>query len=516
MWGLMSGKTSLNLLSFARPCPHSGSTTLSEVSRVLFVTPEAHPLIKTGGLGDVAGALPAALRETGLDVRVLLPAYPSLIEKTGAEPLGPPLQVLRDILPARLFLGLMPDAATPVYLVDAPSLYHRCGPYVDENGRDWPDNVLRFGLLARVASMFGHEGGAFGWAPQLVHCNDWQTGLTPAYLAHAPGARARSLISIHNMAFQGNFAARLLRQLDLPRSSFSVQGLEFHGKLSFLKAGLYYADHITTVSPTYAREIQTAAFGYGLQGLLSLRRKQLTGILNGVDTVHWNPASDALLPARYSSGRLQGKSANKRSLQERFGLRTESGVPVLGMVTRLTRQKGIDLVLGIAEKLLAEPVQLIILGSGDGACQNELQRLRLDFEGKVGIHIGYDEELAHLVMAGSDIFLMPSRFEPCGLTQMYSMLYGTPPIVRRTGGLADSVVDATPRTLADDTATGFLFTGDNEAELMGCVLRALILYQQKTAWRRLQTRGMKQDFSWRHSAEQYLALYRVLVDQSKL
>ena len=507
----MSGKTSLNLLSFAGPCPYSGSTTLSEVSRVLFVAPEAHPLIKTGGLGDVAGALPAALRETRVDVRLLLPAYPGLIHRTGAHPLGSPLQVLRDILPVRLFLGLMPDTGTPVYLVDAPSLYHRSGPYVDENGEDWPDNVLRFGLLSRVASMFGFEGGAFGWEPQLIHCNDWQAGLTPAYLAHAPGNRARSLISIHNMAFQGNFPARMLRQLDLPRSSFSVQGLEFHGKLSFLKARLYYADHITTVSPTYAQEIQTAAFGYGLQGLLSLRRKQLTGILNGVDTVHWNPADDALLPAPYSSAKLQGKSTNKRTLQERFDLQTDPRVPVLGVVTRLTRQKGIDLVLGITEQLLVEPVQLVILGSGDGACQNDLQRLRLNFPGKVGIHIGYDEELAHLVVAGADIFLMPSRFEPCGLTQMYSMLYGTPPVVRRTGGLADSVVDATPRTLADDTATGFLFTGDNEAELLGCVLRALILYQQKTAWRKLQTRGMKQDFSWHHSAEQYLALYRTLL-----
>ena len=336
---------------------------MPEVLRILFVTPEAHPLIKTGGLGDVGGALPPALREIGPDVRLLLPAYPGLVEKTGAEPLGGPLQVLRDILPVRLFQGLMPDTGTPVYLVDAPSLYHRSGPYVDENGKDWPDNVLRFGLLSRIASMFGLEGGAFGWEPQLIHSNDWQTGLTPAYLAHASGTRARSLISIHNMAFQGNFPARVLRQLDLPRSSFRVQGLEFHGKLSFLKAGLYYADHITTVSPTYAREIQTAAFGYGLQGLLSLRRQQLTGILNGVDTVHWNPASDSLLPARFSSGKLQGKSANKQSLQERFGLQPDPKVPVLGVVSRLTRQKGIDLVLGVADQLLAEPVQLVILGS---------------------------------------------------------------------------------------------------------------------------------------------------------
>lgn len=486
---------------------------MSEELRILFVTPEAHPLIKTGGLGEVAGTLPPALREIGVDARLLLPAYPGLIEQLNAQPLGAPLQVLSSMMPVQLFHGLMPDGSTPAYLIDAPALYHRNGPYVDENGKDWPDNALRFGLLSRVAAMFGIEGVSFGWKPQLIHCNDWQTGLTPAYLAHASGIRACSLINIHNMAFQGNFPPHWLTHLNLPRSSFGVQGVEFHGQLSFLKAGLYYADHITAVSPTYAEEIQTAEFGNGLEGLLSRRKDQLTGILNGVDSAHWDPENDPYLQATYSRSKLQGKAVNKRALQKRFGLEADPNVPLLGIVSRLTRQKGIDLVLAIADELLSQSVQLIVLGSGDKSFEAELRQLQQEHPETVGVHLGYNEKLAHFVEAGADIFLMPSRFEPCGLNQMYSMLYGTPPVVRRTGGLADSVIDATPRTLADGTATGFVFTGDNEAELLACVLRALILFQQKTAWRKLQISGMKQDFRWHRSAQQYLALYRSLITE---
>ncbi len=484
---------------------------MSNDLRVLFVTPEAHPLIKTGGLGDVGGALPSALREAGVDARLLLPAYPGLIETVDAQPLGTPLLVLADMLEVQLFRGLMPDGNTPVYLIDAPSLYHRSGPYVDETGKDWADNAFRFAVLSRAAAMFGTNAELFDWEPQITHCNDWQTGLTPAYLAHTPGNRMRTLITVHNMAFQGNFPPRLLTHLDLPKSSFGMQGLEFHGQFSFLKAGLYYADHITAVSPTYAEEIQTSEFGYGLEGLLAQRSDQLSGILNGVDTAHWNPKNDPFLTAAYSSTNMQGKAANKLTLQQRFGLEPNPDVPLLGIVSRLTRQKGIDLVLAIADQLLAQPVQLAVLGSGDNTFESELQCLPREQPGRVGIHIGYDEELAHLVEAGADIFLMPSRFEPCGLNQMYSMLYGTPPVVRHTGGLADSVVDATPSTLADGTATGFVFTGANEAELLACVLRALILFQDRKTWRKLQTTGMQRDFSWAQSAAQYLALYQSLL-----
>lgn len=479
--------------------------------RILFVTSEAHPLVKTGGLGDVGGALPPALRALGVDIRLMLPAYPGLIEQTQAKPLGSPLQALSSMLPVQLFQGVLPDTDTPVYLVDSPVLYHRNGPYVDENGKDWPDNLLRFGVFSRTAALFGSDGQVFGWTPQLIHCNDWQTGLTPAYLSVNSGRTAGSLLSIHNMAFQGNFPPLFLSQLELPKSSYSADGVEFHGQISFLKAGIYYADHISTVSPTYAREIQTAEFGYGLEGLLARRSGELTGILNGVDTTEWDPANDSLLPVRYARNRLSGKAVNKRALRERFGLDASENVPIVGIVSRLTKQKGIDLTLSVAERLLAEPMQLVVLGSGEKSFESQLMQLVSNLPGKVGVHIGYDEELAHLVEAGSDIFLMPSRFEPCGLNQMYSMLYGTPPVVRNTGGLADSVVDTTPSTLANDTATGFVFNGANSDELLACVLRALLLFDNKKAWRRLQISGMKRDFGWNRSAEQYLSLYQKLI-----
>ena len=462
---------------------------MSDDMGVLFVTPEAHPLIKTGGLGDVGGALPTALRHVGVDARLLLPAYPGLIETVNAQPLGAPLLVLAGMLEVQLFHGLMPGGDTQVYLIDAPSLYYRSGPYVDEKGKDWADNAFRFAVLSRVAAMFGSQPDLFDWKPKLIHCNDWQTGLTPAYLSFGPGNQTRTLITLHNMAFQGNFPPRLLPHLDLPKTSYKVQGLEFHGQLSFLKAGLFYADHINAVSPTYAEEIQTSDYGYGLEGLLAQRNDQLSGILNGVDTSYWNPLHDPYLPENYSSTGLAGKAASKLALQKHFGLEQNPDVPLLGIVSRLTRQKGIDLVLAIADQLLAQSVQLAILGSGDSAFESELQCLPREQPGRVGIHIGYDEALAHVVEAGADIFLMPSRFEPCGLNQMYSMLYGTPPVVRHTGGLADSVVDATPSTLADGTATGFVFSGANEAELLACVLRALILFQDRKAWRKIQLAG---------------------------
>lgn len=488
---------------------------MPDALRVLVATPEAHPLIKTGGLGDVGGALPRALRESGVDARLLVPAYEGLIERLNAEPLSAPLRVLPDVLPVRLYQALMPDEDTPVYLIDAPSLYRRSGPYVDQNGRDWPDNALRFGALSRTAAIFGSDNVSFGWRPQIVHCNDWQTGLTPAYLSLSPGARARTLITVHNMAFQGVFPPSYLAHLCLPGSSFDIDGLEFHRQISFLKAGLRYADHITAVSPTYAKEIQTPEFGCGLDGLLAQRRDQLTGILNGVDRTEWDPAHDPQLPANYSSDNLEAKGQSKSVLQQRFGLKKAPGTPVLAIVSRLTNQKGIDLVLGIAEQLLAQPVQLAVLGSGENAFEAEFRRLQSGHPGRVGVHIGYDEGLAHLVEAGADIFLMPSRFEPCGLNQMYSMLYGTPPVVHRTGGLADTVIDATPSTLARGTATGFVFANENQTEFLSCLMRALILYQNREAWRRLQRTGMSQDFGWKRSALRYSRVYDSLLSRPR-
>ena len=481
--------------------------------KILFVTPEAYPLIKTGGLGDVSGALPGTLRRLGADVRILLPAYPDLIEQTRAK-FRAALRVLSEKFQVQLFRGQMPHDRTPVYLIDAPALYHRSNPYVDENGYDWQDNAFRFAVLSRVAAMFGTNPELSGWEPHIIHCNDWQTGLVPVYLALDPSNQTRSLFTIHNMSFQGNFPPYAIYHLALPRSSYAVEGIEFHENLSFLKAGLYYADHINTVSPSYANEILTAEYGYGLEGLLTKRKERLSAILNGIDTKTWNPRSDAYLPATYSHGKLQGKAVNKLALQQRFGLDPAPDTPLLAMVSRLTMQKGIDLLLGIADRLLEQPLQLIVVGSGESCFESNLAQLRKKLPKKIGVHIGYDEEISHLVEAGADIFLMPSRYEPCGLNQMYSMRYGTPPVVREVGGLADTVVDATPLSLTNRSATGFIFRGENRDELYACVLRALVLYQDRAAWRKLQINGMKQDFGLDRCAEAYLRLYRSLVSSS--
>lgn len=481
---------------------------MADPLRVLFATPEAHPLAKTGGLGDVGGSLPRALRTLGVDVRILLPAYPGVAERSAARPVGTPLTVLPDADPVQIHAGTLPGSDTPVYLLDCPSLYHRGnGPYGDRDGRDWPDNWLRFAVLSRVAALFGQGSDLTGWAPQIVHCNDWQTALTPAYLYQWEGPRACAILSVHNMAFQGNFPPQLMKPLQLRESVFAVEGLEFYGQVSYLKAGLYYADHLVTVSPTYAREIQTPEFGCGMQGLLSARKDRLTGILNGADTDLWDPGTDSHLTAHYSRGDLAGKASNKLTLQERMGLPPRADVPLMGMVSRLTYQKGVDVVLDLADTLMKEPLQLAVLGTGEKAYEARLEKLAAEHPDQIGVVLGYDEALAHLVEAGSDIFLMPSRFEPCGLNQMYSMRYGTPPVVRRTGGLADSVVDATPPALADRTATGFVFDGANDAELLACVLRALDLFQDRKAWRKLQSNGMARDFSWKASAKHYRDLY---------
>lgn len=487
-----------------------------EPIRVLYVSSEVYPLAKTGGLADVSSVLPSALRQLGVDARILMPAYSGVIEGLGGQPVGPPLRTLPDLEAVQLFQGTLPEALpgalTPVYAIGCASLYNRPGgPYVDTHGGDWPDNAIRFGVLSKIAALFGSGSGFEHWQPHIIHCNDWQAGLAPAYLAHDPEARARSVVSIHNLAFQGNFSPDLLPVLGLPWACFHAHGVEFYGQISFLKAGLYYADHITTVSRRYAHEIQTPEFGFGLQGLLADHNNRLTGILNGIDADHWNPETDPYLSVHYGPGNLCDKARNKRLLQERLALALEPHQPLLALITRLTYQKGIDLLLELAEELLQQPLQLAILGSGDKTYEAQWRALAEEYPGQVGVTIGYDEQLAHLLEAGADIFLMPSRFEPCGLNQMYSMRYGTLPVVRCTGGLADSVVDTTPRSLLDGRATGFVFEGANRAELLACILRTLLLYGDQHTWRRIQYNGMQQDFSWSASAAQYLELYRQLL-----
>ncbi|MCX7892677.1 MAG: glycogen synthase GlgA [Burkholderiales bacterium] len=479
--------------------------------RVLFATPEAAPFVKTGGLGDVAGALPAALAALGADVRLLLPAYRGAAAKlASAREVAP----LAGTPPARLVAGTAPNGV-PVLLLDCPAYFDRPGgPYQDERGADHADNAFRFGLLSRVAAAIGTDASPIGWRADVVHANDWQTGLAPAYLRHAPDAAAKSIVTIHNLAFQGIFPPAVLAPLGLPPQSFSIDGVEYYGQVSFLKAGLYYADAITTVSPTYAREIQGEPLGFGLQGLLAGRRDVLHGILNGIDTEAWDPERDPLIPAHYSAARLEAKAGNKVALRRRFAL-DDLAVPLAAMVSRLTDQKGVDLLLERARDILALPAQLVVVGTGEPQYERLLATLAKRNRGRMGVAIGFDEPLAHLAEAGADIFLMPSRFEPCGMNQMFSQRYGTVPVVHATGGLADSVTDTTPATLAAGTATGFVFARPTAADFFTAVRRAVHAWGHPELWARLQRNGMARDFSWGASARRYLDLYRELVRSAR-
>jgi starch synthase len=458
--------------------------------RVLFAAPECAPLTKTGGLGDVAGALPAALRAIGVDVRILLPAYGALPGREVAhmEVLGKSVRILESKLPS----------GVPLYLLDCPQLYIRNGgPYQTGEGEDWPDNALRFGVLSRVAALLGGASSPLAWRADVVHCNDWPTALAPVYLQREPGAAA-SLLTVHNLAFQGLFEAAALGELGLPASDFSVEKLEFYGRLSFLKGGLACAGAISTVSPTYAGEIQGEAQGCGLDGLLRQRSEDLSGILNGIDTLAWDPAGDTLIASNYDAATLDEKRGNRTALRRRMGLRAEEGVPLIGMVGRLTHQKGIDLVIAAAEDLLGLPAQLVVLGKGDRVHEHALAALAARHPGQVAVATGFNEELAHLIEAGADLFLMPSRFEPCGLNQMYSQRYGTPPVARATGGLADTIVDG---------GTGFLFDRPEGAALVAAVRRAVAAWRDAARWRAIQRAGMARDFSWSEAARRYADLY---------
>jgi starch synthase len=481
------------------------------VLRILYATPEYAPLVKTGGLGDVAGALPLALRQIGLDARVILPGYPAVLAALAGARKAGRIDALARLPEARLLEAELPQGI-PAWIVDCPVLYDRDGgPYQDAGGVDWEDNPLRFALLSRAAALLASPRSPVGWRAQVIHANDWQAGLAPAYVALAYDHAASTIITIHNLAFQGVFAPHWVGDLGLPAASFAIDGVEYHGRISFLKAALFYADAITTVSPTYAEEIQHEAMGMGMHGLLAARRDSLTGILNGIDTTVWDPANDPLIAARYDAAALRRKNANKKALQIRFGLETPSDTLLLGAVTRLTTQKGIDLLLDIVEAVLRLPAQIVIVATGDKALEQRLRALTAAWAGRLASFIGFDETLAHLVEAGADAFVMPSRFEPSGLNQMYSQRYGTPPIVHATGGLADSVVDCTAQTLADRTATGFKFFAPSADALMSAIKRCDAAYDDARIWRQLQRNGMARDFSWSHAAREYAAIYARLI-----
>lgn len=469
---------------------------------ILLATSEAHPLIKTGGLADVSSALPAALNQLGLDCRLLLPGYPGVMERCrNLKPIAA-LGGLPQGGEARLWLGAMPDTAVPVYVLDIPAAYARAGgPYQDADGRDYADNAARFAALSHAAMQLCLPGNALGWQPDLLHCNDWQTGLAPAYL-HFAGRPVASLITIHNLAFQGVFPPATVAACGLPPESFAISGVEYYGSLSFLKAGLYYADWITTVSPTYAEEIQRTPLGMGMEGLLALRRQRLTGILNGIDTADWNPMSDRHLPHNFNLRAMAGKAKAKAALQKELGLAAQENSPLFAMVSRLTHQKGVDWVLQVAPGILDRGGQLAILGTGEKSHEAALRALATTHPGQVSVVIGYDEGLSHRIEAGADLFLMPSRFEPCGLNQMYSQRYGTLPIVHATGGLSDTVSEG---------VNGFSFSQPDAHALWLAIERALAAYASPGQWRKLQHHAMSKDFDWENSAHQYLALYRQIL-----
>lgn len=483
--------------------------------QVLFVTSEAYPLIKTGGLADVSGALPKAIQnatEFKGNIKVLLPAYNNLLDKLTAVKQVATIYALGQ--ECTLFTGKMPDSDVDVIAIKNDALYGRKGgPYTDANNMDWPDNALRFGVLSRVASLLTKEGSPLNWQPDLVHCNDWQSGLTPAYIKLVDETSVKTIFSIHNMAYQGNFDANQLDQLALPAEHFNINGFEFYDQISFMKAGLFYADRLSTVSPTYAKEIQTEAYGFGLQGLLAQRQTHLTGILNGIDTQDWNPATDTALIKPYSAKNITGKKAVKKHLQQTFGLNIDANAPLLGVVSRFAYQKGLDLLPPIIPELVAEGCQIAILGSGEKALETSFSQLQKRYPGMVGVNVGYNEPLSHNIMAGADMFIMPSRFEPCGLNQLYGLAYGTPPIVSATGGLADSIQQSSPVSIKNNTATGFVLKSVTQSALLDTIREAVTLWKDKKTWRKVQKNGMNTDVSWASSAAAYLDLYKKVTSE---
>jgi starch synthase len=485
------------------------------VIRVLHAAAELFPWVRTGGLGDVIAALPPALVACGVDARLVLPGFAGFVD---ALELGQSLRLRTPFAAERVRVAraLLPGSGVEAYIVDHPSFYDRPGnPYAAPDGGDWPDNHRRFALLGWVAAALA-QGADPTWRPNLLHCHDWHAGLAPAYL-RASAVPLPSVFTIHNLAYQGFFPAELFADLALPANFFAIDGVEFYGGLSFLKAGLFYADRLTTVSPTYAREIQTPDFGWGLDGLLRARADVLSGILNGVDPKVWSPDNDPLLPRGYNVGdAAAGKAAAKAALERRFGWVPRDGrmaPPLFGVVTRLTAQKGFDLLLAILPELIRLGGRLVLLGSGDGALEAGFAAAAQTYRDRVGVVLGYDEALSHLILAGSDSVIMPSRFEPCGLTQLYALRYGALPLVRRTGGLADTVVDANAATLADGSATGFAFEAETSAGLLAAIQRAVALYRDQASWRRMMRQAMTRDFSWEAAAREYVALYRELAPE---
>lgn len=478
----------------------------SQHDKILFATSEIFPLIKTGGLADVSSGLPLALHKKGVDIKVILPAYLDVKRqfkriRTVAEFDAP--------LPGKLLAVRIPQTTMDIWLVDIPQYFDRVGnPYSTRDGYDWPDNAERFVSFCKVIAALATGEIDAKWQPDIIHCNDWQTGLVPALL-NKQHVDIATLFTIHNLAYQGNFSHATFNGLKLDPSLWSSDAMEFHGHFSMIKGGLVYADKINTVSPNYADEIKTSHFGHGMEGLLQHRTSDLYGIVNGIDDAYWNPATDTLIEQNYSHETIDDKYKNKTALQKTFAL-PQRDVPLIGTVGRIAHQKGYDLIIAALPELMQQDIQIVILGSGDKTLEGMLSDAMQQYPEKLSVKIGYNENLAHLLEAGSDMFLMPSRFEPCGLNQIYSQLYGTVPIVSHTGGLADTVKDANPTNLEQGIATGFHFYETSSVALSNAVLRALMMYRDTAQWQKLMRTGMMQDFSWAMAADNYLSLYQNL------
>ncbi|MCF6235450.1 MAG: glycogen synthase GlgA [Gammaproteobacteria bacterium] len=485
------------------------------MSRILFATSEALPLIKTGGLGDVSGSLPVALNSSRHNVRLILPAYSMARRQAGDLKEVAKFEVPSAPAHVRLLEGTLPGSTLPIWLIDCPPLFDRPGgPYADQDGTDWYDNAQRFGIFCRAVSIIAMGQIRLNWKPDVVHCNDWQCGLIPPLIASQKN-RPATVFTIHNLSYQGLFSQKEFFDLQLPPELWSMNGVEFHGHFSFIKGGLATADMLSTVSPTYAKEIRTPQFGYGLEGLLEHRVDRLMGILNGVDYALWDPKNDPYIIKPYTSKTIRFKSVNKSALQEHMGLPASENTPLIGVIGRMVEQKGFDLLLANIDPLIKSGVQLVVLGSGEPHFEEAFKAAATQYPQNISVQIGYDETLAHHIESGSDMFLMPSRFEPSGLNQLYSLRYGTVPIVHHIGGLADSVVDASEENQKAKTATGFVFNEPTPASLLTALQRAIALYKQPKVWKQLMKTGMKQDFSWKQSAKQYSILYQRAIQYSQ-
>ncbi|MBU1174584.1 MAG: glycogen synthase GlgA [Alphaproteobacteria bacterium] len=477
---------------------------------LLSVTSEIYPLIKTGGLADVAGALPAALGAHHVAVKTLVPGYPQVMSQLRDTQVVIEYEDLFDGS-ARILAGRA--AGLDLFVIDAPHLYNReGGPYGGASG-DYADNWKRYAGLSFVAAELS-RGKAQGYEPDVMQAHDWQSALAPAYVAYGGGRRkAKTVMTIHNLAFQGQFGRDIFWKLQLPPEAFSMSGVEYYGGVGFLKAGIQTADAVTTVSPTYAAEIRTREFGMGLDGLLNVRSDRLHGILNGIDTDAWDPGTDPFLHANYRLSTIKQREENKLALETRFGLNRDDG-PLFGLVSRLTWQKGIDILSSCIDPLVNAGGRLVVLGSGDDTLESAMASAAWRHPGRVGFERSYDEPLSHLIQGGVDAILVPSRFEPCGLTQLFGLRYGAVPVVSRVGGLADTVIDANLAAVEAGVATGVQFSPVSQHALLGAINRTIALYRDERVWSRMRRNGMKFDVGWHASAAKYVKLFRELLGQA--